>query len=74
MTKPSDKTSPTEGARVIIRLDRDLHRQMRFIAATNEMKVNDLIDAVMRQEIKAWEAMNGLKISELIDKNTGKKK
>jgi hypothetical protein len=74
VTNKSEKPSSDEVARVIIRLDRDLHRQMKCIAAMNEVKVNDLIDDVIRREIKAWESVHGLKVNDLMAKTAANRK
>ena len=67
---PTKKLHPSsesrrKNARVYVLLDRHLRDQLKIVAAGRGMHFIDLLGAMAEREIKAWEKLKGITVSNL---------
>lgn len=46
-------------AAITIRIDDDIHRKLKIIAATQDISLNVLFQTLFQQEVNRWEAKYG---------------
>jgi hypothetical protein len=76
---PKQKPHPSaesrrKNERVYVLLDKSLRDQLKLVASARGMQFVELLSAMAEREIKAWERLSGITVSDLLAAGQGLKK